>query len=515
LTSIGRSTIEHREELYEEYELYIDDEKMKDSLFNVDLDDDKRDHDYIPLETELMQQMKRDKNFVTFKYKKEAVNYYMNIGSTNIGRVDGRGKIKKRKVSQVLSRYKKCKSYDMLQKWKREVDTSHKHGTRIDMLQNINHHVFSKFEDAVKRKQRIHDSTIKVWALQRASEIHFDEFLASSCWITQFKRDNNISARKITRLVTRADIEDAEAIKKSGEDFVKIVQQDIKEVGRANVLNTDQSGCQPEMHSTRTLTFRGTKVVEALCQSLHASTHSYTVQPTITADGKKIQKTLLVLQEPSGSFGPRVSKTLFKAVNLVVTCSKSGKCTKEHVQLYHSLVLGPELTKNTKYVLVQDSWGGQRNEEIIHHALPPDTDLTVRTLPPKTTSLYQPLDVFFFQQMKALMKMIQDAILLQDSKIVLQQRNNIIKFQSLVQNQMESPRYVNMIKFAWYESTYITRHPPPFLTPRQFSSNLGKSQSCDILPCKFAAFLKCGWCKCILCIKHFFELYHYCTNYIP
>jgi hypothetical protein len=107
------------------------------------------------------------------------------------------------------------------------------------------------------------------------------------------------------------------------------------------ILNTDQSGCQPEMHTNRTLTFRGFKRVEALVQSIHASTHSYTVQPTITAGGKKLLKTLLVLQEPTGTFGPRVKKTLFKAENLVVSCSKSGKCCKENVALYHSEVLGP------------------------------------------------------------------------------------------------------------------------------------------------------------------------------
>jgi hypothetical protein len=109
-------------------------------------------------------------------------------------------------------------------------------------------------------------------------------------------------------------------------------------------------------------------------------------------------KTLLVLQEPTGTFSPSVQKTLFKVKNLVVSSSKSGECCNEHVELYHSKVLGPYLQAKQRHILVQDCWGGQRDEELIRRVLPPNVDILLGILPPKTISKVQPFNVFFFNK---------------------------------------------------------------------------------------------------------------------
>jgi hypothetical protein len=50
-------------------------------------------------------------------------------------------------------------------------------------------------------------------------------------------------------------------------------------------MNTDQSGIELEIHFTRTLSYKGEKTTACTVRSTNSSTHSYTVQPTITLDG--------------------------------------------------------------------------------------------------------------------------------------------------------------------------------------------------------------------------------------
>ena len=81
------------------------------------------------------------------------------------------------------------------------------------------------------------------------------------------------------------------------------------------------------MHSGRTLAIEGTRQVECVVQSLSSTTHSYTIKPTISADGKLLSPLYLVLKEPSRKFGPIVQETIFQPINVFVAASKSGKLT--------------------------------------------------------------------------------------------------------------------------------------------------------------------------------------------
>ena len=83
------------------------------------------------------------------------------------------------------------------------------------------------------------------------------------------------------------------------------------------------------MHSGRTLANQGSKEIECVVQSISSTTHSYTIQPTISADGKLLSPLYLVLKEIGGDFGSRVEKTLFKPTNVFVSASKSGKLTSD------------------------------------------------------------------------------------------------------------------------------------------------------------------------------------------
>jgi len=50
------------------------------------------------------------------------------------------------------------------------------------------------------------------------------------------------------------------------------------------MYNLDQSGYQLELHAGRTLAEKSVKKVESVAQSISAITHSYMIQPIISAD---------------------------------------------------------------------------------------------------------------------------------------------------------------------------------------------------------------------------------------
>ena len=124
------------------------------------------------------------------------------------------------------------------------------------------------------------------------------------------------------------------------------------------------------------------------------------------------------------------------------------------------------------------------------------------------------MDVYFFRQWKIFARKIHERVLLDGIDINLKDRNNIIKMQSLIHNQLSSPRFVDMIKYAWHRSGYLSERPRCFQNVLQVCFNL-TSGSCfqDCSQCSEGIFLKCSWCSVPLCFSHFFTNYHYCTEF--
>lgn len=79
------------------------------------------------------------------------------------------------------------------------------------------------------------------------------------------------------------------------------------------------------MHCRWTLAIKGKKTVECLVQFGTSSTHSYTVQTTVSADGKLWSPLFSVLKKSSGKFGPIVDMMIFRSQNIQLEASKSGK----------------------------------------------------------------------------------------------------------------------------------------------------------------------------------------------
>ena len=400
------------------------------------------------------------------------------------------------------------KSIKQLERWAASVERG---STNKDKSRYVTEYVLIRFKEALNSGNIIHDVDLRRWALQAKDEIEYHSFKASHWWIWHFKKVHRIVSRKITKFITRSTHSDVDELRSTAERFVNEIKPKISVVGQDNVYNADESGFNLEIHSGRSLSAIGTKTVEAVVQSLSSITHSYTIMPTISSNGRLLSPLFLVLKETTGQFGPNVQKTLFRPINVYISASTSGKLTSQHFKDWFTDVFIPNT--NAESVLLLDSWSGHCPKEV-SNLVPTNKKVDIFTIPKKTTSMVQPLDVYGFRIWKNFVRTFSDEVLLMGYDLTLHQRNTIIQLQSLTHNQLSSPRFFNLFKYAWFKSGYIEDRPPKFENPVQFCfpKDLQSTPLCSI--CGKPAFLRCAWCKRFLCFEHFYTDYNYCTNYV-
>lgn len=248
-------------------------------------------------------------------YKRKAVEYWRSS--------------KKRKnlsIETVQKRFKLVNSARQLRRWAHQIN---KGGTYKEKLTKISEFVLQNLKNAIDSGFIVHDVDLRKWALEAKKELEFHDvrFKASDTWLYKFKKVHRIVSRKINKFVTKTTMERKETINEECEKFVADVRPYIREFGAENIYNADQSGFQLEIHSGRTLTEKGEKTVECVVQSVSSTTHSYTIVPTINAEGKLFSPLFLVLKESKDEFGPTVAQKLFLPDNVYVMASKSGKMT--------------------------------------------------------------------------------------------------------------------------------------------------------------------------------------------
>lgn len=97
--------------------------------------------------------------------------------------------------------------------------------------------------------------------------------------------------------------------------------------------------------------------------------------------------------------------------------------------------------------------------------------------------------------------------------VILRQRDDIIQFQSVVQNQFCSPPFVNIIKYAFIKVRPSRRMPRDILTPVEYGFESENSIT-DCSKCTSFSFQKFAWCTLNFCFKCHFGQYYYCEEYI-
>ena len=427
----------------------------------------------------------------SLQYMKDVVQFYDEENEET-------GK-RKHSFRNVQRRFKRVRDKNYIRRFRKYIEAQ---GTKKHKLDGIDSFVYQSFENARNQFLSIHDIDLKSWGLRKAAQLSDKTFAATDYWIYQFKKRHNIVSRKITKLVTKREIQNKDVIHQSAKDFVSNVHNVISNFHPHYILNTDQSGLQLEMYSARTLSYREEKLTLSTVRSINNTTHSYTVQPMISMSGKLVGPLFLCLKEESGYLGERVKRTLFEPNNIVLTCSKSGKLTNSLVRYWRDNVL-KLFVGNNKCLLISDCWGAQGANDIYDELV----NVTRLEIPKKTTSMIQPLDVYFNRQYKVIARKLYDYVRLHDLDINLAQRNNIIKMNSLIHNQLSSNLFNPMIRHAWFQSGYLKNNPGVFRNVKEICFTL-ENNSCSVKKCGEATFICCSWCQQSLCINHFFIDYH-------
>ena len=82
------------------------------------------------------------------------------------------------------------------------------------------------------------------------------------------------------------------------------------------------------------MSLTGERTTEVALRKKNNITHSYTVQPIPSADGRLSEKFLLTLQEKENQFGKTIQKHLVVSPYVVVQASKSGKSSSERHRIF-------------------------------------------------------------------------------------------------------------------------------------------------------------------------------------
>jgi len=252
---------------------------------------------------------------------------------------------KQRSQSQMEHRFKKhIKSAAKMKKIRRDVRNG---GTLHDKFEQLDNLLMERFDDARSGTSLkvVHNETIRMWVREIALKLLLNEqmFNASDSWIAKFKRRHNIVSRKIVKFTSQT-VEDLATIKQKAEEFRAQVRSVIDDMPPNQVINSDQSSFNRMMTSGKKLSYKGEQKTLAHSENINGLTHSYTLQVAMTKE-KILPKVFIVCQEITGdNFGPRVSEGLYSAPNLVMSCSKSGKCKKKHVLQFNNDVLKPSVS---------------------------------------------------------------------------------------------------------------------------------------------------------------------------
>jgi hypothetical protein len=394
-----------------------------------------------------------------------------------------------------------------------------------ELIKVLDDALFELFLNTREDGESISDYDLRMFALQICKLLNFSDFTCSRTWITDFKKRHNIGYRKIMHFKTAIQIKNWPEIYRSGANFVEEVNGLFGKLEPSNILNTDQTGCQLEAHRRGTLELIGTKEVVSKVGKIDALTHTYTAQYTIRADGSLTPNVFICLKETLGHIPPTLKGNVGQLVqnlgNVFVTSTKTGPMSYAELDLYIENSFFPFL--GDKNLLICDSWTPfiDKNSNMSQRA-PYGKQLVVKNIPGKTTGDRQPLDRGFFRTLKSYIKRISDQSLYHlDFKSKLYDRMTIITLQSILHNQLRSPRCREFVINAWQSCGYNVQTNGNIVKPLEFSFNFTNKKQlpdCEWETCEQPAFIRCMWCKQLSCFVHFFynDKFHFskCNNFV-
>ncbi|HVX00124.1 MAG TPA: hypothetical protein VHA52_06805 [Candidatus Babeliaceae bacterium] len=359
--------------------------------------------------------------------------------------------------------------------------------------------VLSKFAQGIS----LHDKDLQKIALELNRNLHISGFKASPRWITKFKQANRIVSRRVTRIVSRQALANRSTLAHEVNKFVLKVR--ALQFPPQYTVNADQSPCQIEMSSARSLAIEGERTVERAAQAVSNTTHSYTIMPMVYADGHLSRMLYVVLPERKKKFP---ASFVNHTTNLIVRCHSSHIMTKELMLDWVRVCVVPEIQNSL--LLVLDSWAPFKNHEKISEQVPRGKSITVMNIPSGCTRIAQPLDVFFFRILKEFIRDIHKHISVCSIPFQINNRDNILFVLEAVWHQFCNPVFKQFNKYAWRKIGYVEGPKEQFKTPRDICFKEMNSSDCEVSNCSGTPLLKCSYCDRCLCFEDFIVKRHRC-----
>ena len=197
-------------------------------------------------------------------------------------------------------------------------------GTKFDKFRQINGYVFDQVQSARQNMLPVHEEDLRRWALAKAAEIQCDQFTAGTHWIDNFKHRHGLVSRRVTKVWPKSKRAKVADIEEAANTFRNEVLSEMLNHSSNMIINIDQCGFEYELYSTRTLSFKGERDTPLAINSMNKTTHSYSIQVALGANGLPHGRLFIVLQEKDGQMGPRIRNEYFRAGNIAVSCSSSG-----------------------------------------------------------------------------------------------------------------------------------------------------------------------------------------------
>ncbi|CAF1393570.1 unnamed protein product [Adineta ricciae] len=308
---------------------YVQEIKIADQLFNVFepiwtstsynekneiiLDHNTMDNEIEECEEDLDYEAKDEENPVfesfSLSYMKRALDYYDAI-NTKTGK-------RSHTWRNVRNKFRRIKDQSYMSRFR---DYIEERGTKKQKVDSVGDYDYNNFDRARDLLCAVHDIDFKRWAV-----------------------------------VTKREIVNEAEIQKSADQFVSEVKSLLPYYNEDSVLNTDQAELQRQFPSTQTFSYQGEKTILATVRSVNATTHSYTVQPTIIMSGKIFGPVYICLKEVNGRVSDNIKANLPQLKNIAVTCGASGKLTTSLVKYWRNECLIPSLTSQP-VLLLSDSW---------------------------------------------------------------------------------------------------------------------------------------------------------------
>ncbi|CAF2909990.1 unnamed protein product [Rotaria sp. Silwood2] len=289
------------------------------------------------------------------------------------------------------------------------------------------------------------------------------------------------------------------------QDWVENIRPIISNYSPREILNTDHCSFQQKYVSPRTLSFTGERTTEVAVRKKHKITHSYTVQPITSADGRLLDKFLLILQEKENQFGKRVQTDLYVPSNVVVQASKSGKSSGEKHRIFLNEVLRPSVGR--KFLLFLDCWKTQTDLKKFR-AVFPNQNSQLLVFPEGSTGHIQPQDLSLFRSWRFFHKKIEHYTHINRTELVMKDRQYFINMHCVIHNQLSAPQFKNLINSGFVQAKIVNETISEIEKPKDICFKFYELY-CSIDNCGQRTLLKCAWCNKHLCYYHLIEDIHF------